>query len=124
MAESGADAARCAKCNTPLAGRTVVGVVVQTPEERRETVLCGDCAVVSCTNCGTDLQLDRLHRHEGDLWESHDLHECNRCGEAVPTKDIVELRHESNPNYRKLLCQDCLEEVPIPANIRVIRDVS
>ena len=124
MAESGADAARCAKCNTPLSGGTIVGVVVQTPEERRETVLCGDCAVVSCTNCGTDLQLDRLHKHEVDLWESHELRECNRCGEDVPIGEIVELRHESNANYLKYLCEECLQEVPIPSNIRVIRDVT
>jgi len=124
MAESGADAARCAKCNTPLAGRTVVGVVVQTPEERRETVLCGDCAVVTCSNCRTDLPLDRLHKIDADLWESHELRECNRCGEDVPIGEIVELRHESNPNYLKYMCEDCLQEVPIPSNIRVIRDVA
>lgn len=124
MAESEDDAARCVKCKTPLAGKTVVGIVIQTPEERRETVLCEDCAEVECKNCGTTLPLSRLHEHRGSLWESHDLHECSRCGDGVPTSEIVELRHESNPNYRKHLCQDCLDEVPIPANIRVIRDVS
>lgn len=124
MAESEDSAARCDKCKSRLSGETAVGVVVQTPEERRETLLCSDCAVATCTNCGTDLPLDRLHEHGGAVWESHDLLECNRCGEAVPTKDMVELKHESNPNYHKHLCEACLQEVPIPANIRVIRDVT
>lgn len=124
MAESEGEAARCVKCNSPLAGGTIVGIVIQADGERRETVLCEDCALVTCSNCGQDVRLDRLHQHADDLWESHELRECNRCGEDVPIGDIVELRHESNPNYRKFMCEDCLQEVPIPANIRVIRDVN
>ena len=115
---------RCNGCGTPLTGLTTVDVTVSDGDQERSTALCEDCATVACVGCGHDVPLARALAGRDDIWEVHDLYECTRCEASVPASDIVELRHQEDASYRKRVCAECLQEVPIPGNIRVIRDVS
>jgi|GEM_PF-7005310 len=115
--------ARCQDCGTPLAGKPTVDVVIERDDKRRITVLCEDCATVDCVNCGHEVPVTSALTDRGDIWETVELYECVKCERAVPSADIVELRHENDAGYRKLVCGDCLQEISIPSNIRVNRDV-
>lgn len=115
--------ARCQDCRTPLAGTPTVDVVIRRDDTRRTTVLCEDCARVDCGNCGHGVAVASALTKRADIWETVDLYECVKCGRSVPEADIVELRHENDAQYRKLVCGDCLKEISIPPNIRVVRDL-
>lgn len=114
---------RCAGCESPVDVRDAVKIVVRQGDRQHWTVLCDDCAVVRCPDCGTSVDVGGVLSSCEAIWTGQDLHECDRCGERAPTSDVAEIRHETNRAYRKLVCSDCLDEVPIPPNMRVIRDV-
>lgn len=113
---------RCRGCGTPLAGTDTVEVTVSREERTRTTVICDDCATVDCVNCGHAVSIAASLSDRSNIWEHHERYQCVKCGESVPGRDIVELRHENDAGYRKLVCSECLQDVPIPWNIRVIRD--
>lgn len=115
--------ARCLDCGTPLGGTPTVDVVIERGDKRRTTVLCDDCATVDCVNCGHEVPVASALTNRGDIWETVEPYECVKCERSVPGADIVELRHESDAQYRKRVCGDCLKEISIPPNIRVVRDV-
>jgi DNA-directed RNA polymerase subunit RPC12/RpoP len=120
MAGSEDRPARCRGCGTQLAGKTTVDVTVSHGDERRTTVLCEDCATVECASCGHAVPIATAL---ASLWRAEDRYQCVKCGASVPSRDVVELRHETNKAYRKLVCSECLPDVPIPPNIRVRRDL-
>ena len=124
MADTEGRPSRCNGCGTPLAGGTTVDITIDTGDQERSTVLCATCAAVECRSCGNAVPVDAASMSRGDIWERQERFECTRCEAFVARSDIVELRHETDPSYRKRVCSQCLQEIPIPSNIRVIRDVS
>lgn len=124
MADAEDRPSRCNGCGTPLAGGTTVDITIRTGDQKRTTVLCEKCAAVECRSCGNAVPVDAASMSRGDIWEQQELFECTRCEDSVGGADVVELRHETDPSYRKRVCSQCLQEIPIPSNIRVIRDVS
>ena len=124
MAEAEDRPSRCSSCGTPLAGGVTVDITIHRGDAERTTVLCEECAAVSCGSCASRVPVAGALLNRGDIWEETTLYECGRCDESVPGPEIVELRHESDPSYRKRVCEECLQDIPIPANIRVVRDVS
>lgn len=115
--------ARCQDCGTPLAGKPTVDVTIHRRDTRRTTVLCERCATVECANCGHDVPIDSALTSRGDIWDEVKLFDCVKCERSVPAADIVELTHDNDAQYHKLVCGDCLQEISIPPNIRVNRDV-
>ena len=124
MTDSEDRPSRCNACGTPLAGKATVDISVRREDRARTTVLCEDCATVSCVGCGHPVPITSALTKRTDIWDTFDLFECVKCGESVPAREIVELRHKENASYRKLVCADCLKDIPIPSNIRVVRDVA
>lgn len=124
MAAADERPSRCVGCGTPLEGAPTVDVTIRAGDRERTTVLCEECATVDCRSCGSAVPVASALVSRDDIWEQHDLFECTRCEESVTGPDIVELRHENDPSYRKQVCSDCLQEIPIPSNIRVVRDVA
>ena len=124
MSDADDGPSRCHSCGAPLWGTTSVEVSILSGDSERSTALCEGCATVSCASCGHEVPITSALADRGDIWESVTLHECAKCGASVPNTDVVELHHENDPNYRKLLCSECLKETPIPSNIRIVRDVS
>lgn len=113
----------CADCERRVDVRDAVTIVVRRDDRQHRTVLCGECAVVRCPDCGSTVDVGEVLSAPPDVWSSRRLHECDRCGERVVGEEIAELTHATNRQYRKLVCADCLAEVPIPPNIRVNREV-
>ena len=101
-----------------------VDVTLHEGDRYRTTALCEDCAAVACGSCGSGVPITQALVNRSDIWEEHRLHQCGKCGESVLGSAIVELRNKKDPNYRKRICEDCLEDLPIPSHIRVVRDVS
>lgn len=123
MAETEDRPSRCSGCGTPLAGAATVDITLRSGDKERRTVLCSDCATVGCRSCGNEVSIGSVLARREDIWESHKLYECVRCEESVPQGEIAELRHENDPGYRKRVCSECLQEIPIPSNMRVVRDI-
>lgn len=114
---------RCESCDSPVDPEEAVKVVVKRGDKQHWTLLCEECAVVRCPDCGTSVDVAHVLTSRQHIWTVHELKECDRCGERVPASDVAEIRHRTNRSYRKLVCADCLSEIPIPPNMQVIRDV-
>jgi len=124
MATSGSERVRCQSCERRVDAADAIKIVVERRESLYETVLCEECTPLRCSNCGTSIDVAGLLGSRSGIWSARDLYECDRCGERVPATDAVEIRHKENRSYRKLVCADCLEEIPIPPNMRVVRDLT
>lgn len=114
--------ATCSSCGERLDPTLAVKIVVHRDDRQHWTVLCPDCALVRCPDCGRSVDVGDVLTHHEERWTSHDVYECERCGEDAPEPDVVEIRHETNRAYRKLVCRDCLQDIPIPPNYKVVRE--
>lgn len=56
------------------------------------------------------------------MWTATQVVECSRCGGSTSVTDAAELRHKQDKQYRRRLCADCLKEVAVPSDYRVVRD--
>lgn len=110
----------CRDCGTTV--EVGVEVTVQIEEGRDTIVLCEDCAVVTCTSCGSLLELGAVFDKGRRRSASTHFIECSRCGETVPTDNAVELRNDRDMQYRKRICGDCLKEIAVPPGYSIVRD--
>jgi len=113
---------RCASCRERVDATLAVKIVVHEDDRQHWTVLCPDCALVRCPDCGRSVDVGHVLTHHDDIWTSHEVYECERCGKDAPEPDVVEIRREKDPTYHKLVCSDCLQEIPIPPGFRVVRE--
>ena len=116
------DASRCASCGRSVDVADAVKIVVNEDGEQHWTLLCTECSVVRCTDCGRHVDVGDVLTVREDIWTSRDLYDCVKCGEQFPEPEVVEIRHDNDPSYRKIVCDDCLKDVPIPGNMRVVRE--
>lgn len=118
----GEDWGECRNCGRIVGSGDGIKVVRREEDSARSTVLCPDCAVLLCENCGTPVPVSSVFEEEkrGGNW----VLTCDRCEEDVLLDEMVEIRNEHDPNYRKRICADCFEEVSIPSGYAVHRDVS
>lgn len=123
MAQAEERPSRCSACGTPLGGGTTLDITLHEGGRFRTTALCADCAAVACGSCGSGVPITQALLNRGDIWEEHRLYDCGKCEESVLGSEIVELRNRKDPDYRKRICQECLQELTIPSHIRVVRDV-
>lgn len=111
----------CRHCGTQVGTGEGVKVLVREGNVERSTVLCEECASLNCSNCGAAIPLAAA-LDEDRRGNTHVL-TCTRCEEDVLLADMVEIRREGDPHYRKRVCGDCLDEISVPAGYKVIRDV-
>ncbi|QAU13434.1 hypothetical protein EKH57_12330 [Halorubrum sp. BOL3-1] len=53
-----------------------------------------------------------------------DKAECDRCESVSPLADVSLLEKETNRNYERVLCDDCLGAVGVPQGYTLRRDIS
>jgi len=111
----------CRHCGAHVGSGRGVRVEIRKEDVSRSTVLCEECASLNCSNCGASIPLSAALEEER-RGASHVL-TCSRCEEDVLLADMVEIRREGDPNYRKRVCGDCLDEISVPSGYQVIRDV-
>lgn len=116
------DWGNCRACDTPVGRGDAVRVVLREEGTVHSTVLCPDCAVIQCDNCGSAVALSSAL--EEDRRGGHWTVTCNRCEENVPLEEALEIRNERDPNYRKIICADCFEQLSVPEGYTVHRDVA
>lgn len=111
----------CRHCGARVGSDEGVRVLVRKENTARSTVLCPECATLGCQNCGTSIPLSAALDEERR--GGTQIFVCGRCEEEVLVADMVEIRREGDPNYRKRVCGDCLDEISVPRGYKVIRDV-
>ena len=112
----------CRHCGQRVGSREEgVKVEVRKGTSTRSTVLCAECASLNCQNCGASIPLDAAleEDHRGG---SHVM-VCGRCEDEVLLAEMVEIRREGDPNYRKRICGDCLDDISVPSGYKVVREV-
>jgi uncharacterized Fe-S center protein len=50
--------------------------------------------------------------------------ECDRCGSVFPIGAVSLLEKETNRDYERALCEDCLGAVGVPRRYTLRRDIS
>ncbi|WP_435096278.1 hypothetical protein [Halorubrum sp. N11] len=50
--------------------------------------------------------------------------ECDRCDSVFPIEDVSLLEKETNRDYERVLCEDCLGAVGVPKGYTLRRDIS
>lgn len=113
----------CNGCGRKVGSETVVKISVEQPSDRVSTVLCTECAAVECGNCTAEVSILSAIGDDERIWSDFQLVECDRCGDATPSTESVELRHDQDPLYRRKLCGNCLKEIAVPSGYQVVRDV-
>ncbi len=111
----------CRHCGATVGSGEAVKVEVREANRVRSTVLCADCASLNCGHCGTPISLTAAL--DEDQRGGTNVLVCSRCEEDTLLADIVEIRREGDPNYRKRVCGDCLDEISVPTGYKVVRDV-
>lgn len=53
-----------------------------------------------------------------------DKAECERCASVVPLEAVSLLEKETNRNYERALCEDCLAAIGVPDGYTLRRDVT
>jgi hypothetical protein len=53
-----------------------------------------------------------------------DMVECARCESVVPIGDVSLLEKETNRDYERALCPDCLGVVGVPRGYTLRRDIT
>ncbi len=53
-----------------------------------------------------------------------DKAECARCESAFPLVDVSLLEKETNRDYERVLCDDCLGVVGVPKGYTLRRDIT
>ena len=115
------DWGECRSCGTFVGTDSAVKIVQREDDSAKSTVLCPDCARVRCGSCGAPVELSTafVEKHRGGSWTVT----CSRCEDDVLLDSVVEIRNERDPDYRKVVCGDCFEDLSIPAGYTVHRDV-
>ena len=112
----------CRHCGTHVGSGKGVRVAVRKGSTEHTTVLCEDCASLNCQNCGAVIPLAAAL--EDDRRGGTHVLTCSRCEEDVKIAEMVAIHREGDPNYRKLVCGDCLDDISVPRGYRVVRDVA
>jgi len=50
--------------------------------------------------------------------------ECDRCGSVLPIGGVSLLEKETNRDYERALCEECLGAVGVPKGYTLRRDIS
>ena len=53
-----------------------------------------------------------------------DMVECDRCESVFPIEDVSLLEKETNRDYERALCAECLSVVGVPRGYSLRRDIS
>jgi len=53
-----------------------------------------------------------------------DKAECDRCESVFPIEDVSLLEKETNRDYERVLCEECLGAVGVPKGYTLRRDIS
>ena len=53
-----------------------------------------------------------------------DTAECDRCESLFPLADVSLLEKETNRNYEKVLCEECLGAIGVPNGYTLRRDIT
>lgn len=120
---------RCRRCGSPVEVQAATKIVVQRGDKQVWTLLCDDCALLSCASCGLELSIEDIVTESDAGWHSNtnkrnDQVECDKCGDAVSIDDAVELQQKRNSTYAKILCPPCLGEIGVPQGYRLERNLS
>ena len=53
-----------------------------------------------------------------------DKAECDRCESVFPLEDVSLLEKETNQDYERVLCEECVEVVGVPRGYSLRRDIT
>lgn len=112
----------CHRCGDDVDLETGVEIRVEQGFTEIRRTFCEECATVGCSHCGIDLPIRSVLAERGTT--STERTECVRCEQTVPLRDAVEIRHSRNRGYRKRVCGDCLDEIAVPPDFKVVRELS
>ena len=112
----------CHGCGGEVDLETGVEIRIRRGRTEIRRQFCEECATVGCKHCGIDLPVRSLLADRPPSRAQRI--ECTRCEETVPVGEAVEIRHAANRRYRKRVCGDCLDEIAIPPDFKVRRELS
>ena len=114
----------CKLCGGSVDLETGVELTIERGAERTQVALCADCASVECTRCDNHVSIRSVLEGHGRSGSGHEFVECSRCGEEVRAADAAEIRHTQIKQYRKRVCGECLDQIAVTADYRVLREFS